>query len=89
MGIQLRGHSGELRKGYKVAARLGAWAMDGSGRCEAQALETNDYWLDQPGSFDLWLWVGARAWVWKGVDVADRGEPFVVRAPGSPDIREA
>ncbi len=83
----MRGVHGELRSGYKVAAQLGAWTMDGGGRVEAQPLDVNDFWMDS-GKHSLWLWVGARAWVWQEAEVVDRGTPFIVRVTGSPVVRD-
>lgn len=88
MPLQMRGVSGELRKGYRVVAQLGTWRMDETGRVEAVPLEVNEFLLDQGGQFALWLRLSQRAWVWRDVDVADAGSPFIVRVNGSPDVRD-
>ena len=88
MAFQASGTSGEVRKGYQVAVRLGSWSLS-DGRLEAQASEIQDVWLDMPGQVDLWLRMGRTFWVWSNVDVADRGQPFVIRVGGSPQVRGA
>ena len=88
MPLRMRGVRGEVRAGYKVAAQLGEWNMDESGRVEATPDEINEYWLDQTNKHSLWLWIGKRAWVWHEAEVVDRGTPFIVRVIGSPVVRD-
>ncbi len=88
MPLQMRGGHGEVRKGYRVAAHLGEWTMDEGGRLQGTPLDVNHYWLDQPGSFELWLWLGRRAWGWREAEILDKGAPFIVRAIGSPVVRD-
>lgn len=84
----MRGVAGELRKGYRVVAQLGAWSMDETGRVEAEPLEINEFLIDQGGQFALWLRLSQRAWVWREADIADRGRPFIVRVNGKPEVRD-
>lgn len=91
MSLRMRGINGELRKGYRVVARLGQWSMDEGGRVEAVPVEINTFLLEQETDsyrYSLWLWMGKRAWVWQKADVRDRGTPFVVHVEGAPAIRD-
>lgn len=88
MPLRMRGGLGELRSGYKVAARLNSWEMDESGSVQATASDVNEFLLDQGGKLAVWLWVGKRAWVWRQAEVVARGTPFVLRVEGSPEVRD-
>lgn len=87
MSLRMRGISGELRKGYQVAAQLGPWSMDG-GRVEAATVVVDKFWIDSPGGWALSLRLGKKSWVWRQVDVLDVGPPMVLRVAGSPTVRD-
>ncbi len=90
MALRMSGVSGELRKGYRVVAQLGAWSMSENGRVEAEPVEVNSFLLEQTvtGRFALWLRLNKRAWVWNDAEVVDGGRPFIVRVNGSPAVRD-
>lgn len=86
----MRGASGELRRGYQVAAQLGPWTMDETGQVQVDRTEVDSYWMDQAGpALQLWLRVGQRAWVWRTVEVLDGETCRVLKAGGSPSVRDA
>lgn len=89
MSLRMRGVAGELRRGYQVAADLGPWTMDESGRVEATPITVDAYWIENAaGGLALWLRVGKKAWVWRDVVMETAGPPIVVRVAGSPTIRD-
>lgn len=76
------GVSGELRYGYAIAARLGAWeitrARDGAGfRLDGAVLSADPVWIARR-PLDLVLALGPVEWIWRDV------EPVV--APGNVGI---
>lgn len=88
MALELRGSTGELRYGYHVAARLGAWSLS-EDRVEARAVSgVHPVWVERE-PLTLHLAVGAKQWVWSGAEVVDPGTPFVIRVSGSPAVRDA
>lgn len=82
-----RGVAGELRKGYQVAVRLGAWTLSGD-TVEAAASEVHPFWLEQAGACGLRLHVGQKAWSWREVEVLATTPSVRVRVVGSPDVRD-
>jgi hypothetical protein len=82
------GVSGELRHGYQVAARFGAWTLTLAERTAKTMLvtvkneERDAYWGNEwPQS--LRLQVGSRLWVWPDVERIDDTHYRVV---GDPEI---
>lgn len=85
----MRGVSGELKRAYLTVARLGSWTMDQSGRVEADVIDMDEFYLDQPGTLKLALQMGRKVWVWPDCEVVERGELLVAVAKGSPEVRDA
>jgi hypothetical protein len=85
--LAAKGMSGELRHGYHVAARFGAWTLNvergsASSIVSVSALEPDGFWFDQyPQS--LKLQVGTRLWVWR---VAERLNETQYRVSGDPEV---
>lgn len=85
--LTMRGQAGELRHGYRAAARLGPWTLAEAGRLEAVVVEADDLWLDAE-PLDLRLVVGRQDWTWRGVRVESRAAGAVtVQVIGSPECR--
>ena len=64
----IRGQTGELRWGYRLAATLGAWTID-SGHLTASVSSSNAFRVTQtPLTFDVVRPSGKR-WSWKVADV--------------------
>jgi hypothetical protein len=82
-----RGRDGELRRGYQVAARLGAWTWDGGGSVTAPSPTIDAYWLGEDGPLSLHLEVGRQTWIWRDVRLVQR-EPLVVAVTGEPERRK-
>ena len=88
MGLNMRGHSGEVRLGYRVAAKLTNWTLDENGRVEAVPTERVDMLLDQaPLSLRLNVGQNGRVWAWQQVEMLDYESPLVIRVIGSPEVR--
>lgn len=93
------GPSGELRRGYAVAAELGAWDIAPSGivgqddpegpwSMVAEVRERADFWLGQGGTFDLLLTdMAGRTLTVRGVDVMN-DEKIGVRHRGAPEVTD-
>jgi hypothetical protein len=70
--LAAKGVSGELRHGYQVAARFGAWTLTVergalSAIVSVSNLEPDGFWFDQhPQS--LRIQVGSRLWVWRDAE---------------------
>lgn len=89
--ITMSGAGGELRTGYQVAARLGAWTARvvarGTTEINAVVIWRSEFWvLRRP--LDLALRFSNQEWTWTGIDpaidsnrmnVAVRGGPVVER----------
>lgn len=89
------GVTGELRVGYQVAARLGAWGVDGTpdGRWSftGRLVESNAYWIESPGPFTLRLEIrlasGPRYWQWRGLSITERSpQSITIHGNGSPEV---
>jgi hypothetical protein len=83
------GASGELRHGYQVAARFGAWTLTLAERTAKTMLVTvsnedrDAYWGNEwPQS--LRLHVGSRLWVWPD---AERIDDTHYRVIGDPEVQ--
>jgi hypothetical protein len=87
MALNQSGRGGELRCGYQVAARLGAWTLNHDGRVEAAVADLDTFWLESSPQVSLWLRVGRRHWVWRTVEVVSP-DPLVVKVIGSPTVRD-
>jgi hypothetical protein len=87
MALKASGISGEVRKGYQVAARLSSWTLESdTSRVDATATERNPFWLEQNG-LSLHLTLGNRQWVWREIEIMDSGHPFAIRIHGQPDVK--
>jgi hypothetical protein len=81
------GASGELRHGYHVAARFGAWSFSLDRQAPTitvtvSKLDPDGYWFhEQPQ--DLRLHVGSAMWVWRD---AERIDDTHYRVVGDPEI---
>jgi hypothetical protein len=84
----MRGKTGELRRGYRVAARLGSWTWDGGGSVTAPSPALDSFWIDEAdaGPLSLRLDVGSQQWTWHDVQLAQR-EPLVIAVTGKPERR--
>lgn len=67
--MDVSGWSGELRVGYQVAARLGAWALAITrapalrATLRAEVLAADAYWVRSP-AFGVALAIGSSEWRW-------------------------
>ena len=68
-----------------VAARLGAWTLENN-RVDAPVSDINELYIDS--ALDLWLNVGAKAWVWKNVQIIATSPAVAVRLSGNPEVRQ-
>lgn len=82
--LTARGGSGEVRKGYQVVARLGAWSLERD-RIDAPVSDVNEFWLSQGGPFHVRVNLGKLSWVWREAEVQVHGAACFVRVSGSPD----
>lgn len=88
--LRMRGESGELRRSYQVAARLGPWHMDENGRVDVDSAETFEHFMELPEPpLTLRLRLGRRAWCWQEVQVIQSGQHLVLKVVGSPTVRDA
>jgi hypothetical protein len=81
------GASGELRHGYHVAARFGAWSFSldrqsPSLTVTVSHLEPDGYWFQEQPQ-ELRLLVGSRMWVWRE---AERIDDTHYRVTGDPEV---
>jgi hypothetical protein len=91
-----RGLTGRLLAGYRVAATLGAWAVDRADdrfdddtwTATAAVLSRDDYWLAHGAPFALELAMGPARWRWTGVRAEGAG-PLVLRGHGKPEVTHA
>lgn len=90
------GTRGQIRAGYRIAADLGAWALDllGSGfgadewEITADVARADGYWLDHGGgAFEVRLQLARSWWCWRGVAVERSGERVMIRGSGKPEVR--
>lgn len=96
--LSAKGQSGELRHGYHVAARFGAWALTSEWTQESlrkpdegmpsscivtvSNLEPDGYWFGEQ-PHDLRLQIGTRLWVWRE---AERIDDAHYRVSGDPEV---
>lgn len=83
--LRFSGATGEIRCGYQVAARFGAWTYEHPS-IEAQPGESSSFWLAQ-SPLDLYLDMGKVRWCWKGVELLEHGHIVRIRVDGKPEKR--
>jgi hypothetical protein len=84
-GLQIAGRAGELRVGYHLAARFGAWRLAVSEDdvvVTVTALEPDAYWFTLPPD-SIRLEIGAHCWVWRAVETV---EDTRYRVLGDPEV---
>ncbi len=81
---RVSGVSGEIRAGYQRAAELGKWEMDVHRVIRADIVSASNFWLAQK-PLDIRLRVGRRWWIWRGVDVSNKGSSVRVQVRGDPE----
>jgi hypothetical protein len=84
-GLQIAGRAGELRVGYHLAARFGAWRLAVSEDdvvVSVTALEPDAYWFTLPPDA-IRLEIGAHVWVWRAVETLDDTR---YRVLGDPEV---
>jgi len=84
--IEVRGVSGEVRKGYRPVARLVQWSLAG-GRLHGTITDRDDLTLSLGGPYRVVLSVGKQQWVWSDVDVSVEGASVSATVSGSPEVR--
>lgn len=85
--IEVRGVSGEVRKGYRVVARLGAWHLDKERRLTATAVDVDDFLVEEGGPYRVVLHVGPKQWVWPTAEIASLHRTVDVRLDTVPEVR--
>jgi hypothetical protein len=86
--IEVRGVSGEVRRGYRVVARLRSWHLDGHQKLSATATDVDGFLVEDGGPYAVVLDVGKRQWVWPTVEVSTFTPAVVARVDGPPQVRE-
>jgi len=86
--IEVRGVAGEVRKGYRVVARLGSWHLDKERRLIAATAEVDDFLAEEGGPYRVMLRVGPKQWIWPSVEIASLHASIDARLHGVPDVRE-
>ena len=85
--IEVRGVSGEIRKGYRAVARLRSWHLADQ-KLSATATDLDDFVIEQGGPYAVVLHIGNKQWVWPSVDVSTFTPAVVARVDGLPQVRE-
>jgi hypothetical protein len=83
--FQAEGIRGELRVGYRIAARLGRWSLmrspetlgDDKTRIRAEVVEHDEFWIAQ-GPQEIWLFMDRAWWVWSTAEVGGAGSVSLV-----------
>jgi hypothetical protein len=84
--FQAEGVRGELRVGYRVAARLGRWSLlrspetlgDDKTRIRVDVIEQDEFWSTQ-GPQEVWLNMGGPIWwIWPTAEVGGSGSVSLV-----------
>lgn len=87
------GPIGQLRHGYQVAVKLGAWDLVLEPRIprvytfKAKVLSRHDFWSTQ-SPLDLVLHVGNATWIWCDVRPVYDGEAVTIQILVSPSVSE-
>lgn len=89
--MRASGVGGELRHGYAVAARIGAWRLTlddvevmGSEDAVVQGDINLDPFHSTRAPLDLVLRLGARTWTWHDARV-EKGRHVLIRVTGRPE----
>jgi hypothetical protein len=85
-GLEIKGKAGELRVGYHLAARFGAWRLavsDDAVMVTVTALEPDAYWFTHPPD-SIRLEIGTHVWVWRAVETI---EDTRYRVLGDPEVQ--
>lgn len=89
MPIEITGRGGEIRRGYRPAASLGAWTMAEKSRVKAELVSVEPFEWATDGPWVLRLRMGpAKVWIYRDVRIARRESPVIVEMPGPPEVRE-
>ena len=88
--MQFTGAMGRLLAGGRDVATLRDWTIEHreDGSVVRATMETIDlFLLGHSARFDLVLYVGARNWRWRRVELEVRGEQMNARVKGKPEAR--
>jgi hypothetical protein len=89
--MRASGQIGQLRVGYRLAAKLGAWSLSMEARIpriytmRARVEWRDVYWLTQ-APLDLALDIGGVEWLWRGIRAALDGDDVVVTVRDRPIV---
>jgi hypothetical protein len=83
--IRIAGVSGSLKVGYQQAARLRSWVLEHS--VVRGTADIDAFWIDEESSKSLVLDLGKVQWVWRDVEVLEKGPQLAVRVNGKPEVR--
>lgn len=90
-GLSVRGKTGRIKNGFRVAAVLGAYSLTPAGpltwSVEATVVDSDAYWLSQGGADVLEVGVGKELWRWKGAALVVAGGQVVGTVTGRPERR--
>jgi hypothetical protein len=79
--IKLRGTGGELRHGYRVAARLKQWEIT-YGVLTSPDADIDTFWANEEGAKSLRLIIGRSEWTWRDVKVSGLTPTLIVDVSG-------
>ena len=88
--MQATGTTGKLMAGGQLVASLTAWTHVGdtdNWQTTATARDVNEFWLSGASSLDVWLRVGPKWWIWRGVAVRCEGTAITITGAGRPEMR--
>lgn len=85
--IEVRGVSGEIRKGYRVVARLRSWHL-ADRKLSASATDLDTFVIEHGGPYAVVLNIGKQQWVWPSADVSTFTPTVVARVDGLPQVRQ-
>lgn len=87
--LRASGKAAELRSAGRWAATLGAWKYEGTAQgwtVDAKLIQTDEYWIDSAGPFELRAPVGQGLWRWWTVDIRLAGDRIEVTGAGAPEV---
>lgn len=90
MPITVRGTTGEVRVGGRVAAELRSWKLAKTSLNWAllgEAGNIDSYWLSRPGPFQVWLVVGKRRWCLQADTVKLDENELEIEGMGDVEVR--